>query len=410
MDRITRIRIRNVRVITCVDLGLSPFTVLIGDNGAGKSTIIECLEVLRKAAGTSFFEQLYSVHGGLEGLLRKNAPALELGVVIEDDAEEEPRIEYSFSLRPQGAGAVVHGERMLVGPMKNPLVALRRTASGGEMFDQTQGKLVPVPLEATGPDQLVLGSFGSLPPQKAIERTLRVLKGVEVHLGFDTLAGWAGNSLQRLSTIRGSSMLHPADRLGLLGQNLSNAWFALKNRDEAHWRQTMALVRLGLGDSVDSVATVPYAGGGHVGIALNRKHLSQPIPGAYLSDGELSWLSFVALARLNERRSFLAIDEPELHLHPSLLGRVVSLLASLDDGVPVLISTHSDRVLELLEDPVSAVRICSLEGSEATVSMLDAAELPRWLEEFGDVGQLRASGYLHRLYAPAQPNDGEAEE
>ena len=56
------------------------------------------------------------------------------------------------------------------------------------------------------------------------------------------------------------------------------------------------------------------------------------------------------------------------------------------------------------------MRICSLEGSEATVSMLDAAELPRWLEEFGDVGQLRASGYLHRLYAPAEPNDGEAEE
>ena len=73
MDRITRIYIKNVRAIKYVDLELSPFTVLIGDNGAGKSTIIECLEVLRKAAGASFFEQLYSIHGGLEGLLRETA-------------------------------------------------------------------------------------------------------------------------------------------------------------------------------------------------------------------------------------------------------------------------------------------------------------------------------------------------
>jgi recombinational DNA repair ATPase RecF len=52
MDRITRLRIENVRAIEFVDLVLGwPLTVLIGENGSGKSTILECLELLRKVAG-----------------------------------------------------------------------------------------------------------------------------------------------------------------------------------------------------------------------------------------------------------------------------------------------------------------------------------------------------------------------
>lgn len=55
MDRITRVRIRNVRAIVSLDLELTqPITVLIGENGSGKSTILECLELLRRAADPNF--------------------------------------------------------------------------------------------------------------------------------------------------------------------------------------------------------------------------------------------------------------------------------------------------------------------------------------------------------------------
>jgi predicted ATPase len=402
MDRITRVRIRNVRAIESVDLEVSPLTVLIGENGSGKSTIIECLELLRKAADPRFIEQFYAVHHGMAGLLRKGATTLELGVVVEDDAGALPRIEYGFALRPRLAGAVVHGERLRVwneGETR-PLETLRRRADRGDILNQKQGKLVPLPPEVMEPDRLSVASFGALPPQKAIERLLAVLRGIEVHLSFDTLAAWATQSVQRPVILRGTALLFPADRITLLGHNLASAWFALKNMGEAHWQHTMALLRLGLGDAVDSVNTVVDPGGGHISLALKRSDLPDPIPAAYLSDGQLSWLAFVALARLSSRRSLLAVDEPELHLHPSLLGRVVSLLANLDGGAPVVISTHSDRVLELLDDPAGTVRICSLEGSRAVVSRIDAKELPPWLEQFGDLGQLRASGYLPRVLAP----------
>jgi predicted ATPase len=404
MDRITRVRIKNVRAIEYVELDLSrPLTVLIGENGAGKSTIIECLELLRKAAEPGFVQQFYSIHRGMPGLLRKGASAIELAVVIKDDAGKLPDIDYSFTLAKQLAGVVVQSERLLVGPMnraEKPLIAVRRTADRGEMFDQKEGKLVPVPREAMKHDQLVVASFGNLPPQKAIERLLRVLGGIEVHLPFDTRASWGARSYQRPESLRVASTLFPADRLNLLAFNLANAWSELRNCEAAHWDHTMSLARLGLGDRVDSVVITADHGGGNVYLALRFTDLTEPVLAADLSDGQLSWLAFVAMVRLNPGRSFLAVDEPELHLHPHLLGGVAALLKRLD--VPVLLATHADRVLELLDDPAEAVRVCALdERGHATASRVDATELPKWIEHYGDFSRLRAAGYLSRVLLPA---------
>ena len=403
MDRITKITIKNVRAIRYAEVEISPVTVLIGENGTGKSTIIECLEILRKAAEPSFFQNLYTIHRGMPGLLRKGETAMELGVVVEDETGREPRIDYSFALARQGAGAVVQSERLLLGPMaaaSEPMVAFRRAGARGDIFDEKEGKLVPLNPGAMGSDQLVVASFGALPPQKSIERLLKALGGIEAHLGFDTIAAWAARSYQFNLSMRGSSFLQPAERLNLLGFNFASAWSALKNQSSSRWQETMALVRLGIGDIIDTVNVDPDAGGGNIAVSVRFVGFAESIPAANLSDGQLSWLAFVALAQLNSKRSLLAIDEPELHLHPSLLGRVISMLAALK-GAPVIVSTHSDRVLEMLEDPVSAVRVCTLgPGGAVSISQIDAEELPRWLAEFGDLAQIRASGYLDRVLVP----------
>lgn len=257
VDRITRVIIKNVRAIEHLELELGhPMTVLIGENGSGKSTIIECLEVLRKAGTPGFMRQFYSQHRGMPGLLRRGALALELGVVIENDASDLPRIEYRFALEPRVAGAAIAYERLLVGSVGSadkPRIALQRSPDRGELFDQRAGKLVPVPNEAMKPDQLVISSFGNLPPQEAIERLLAVLLGVEVHLPFDTVASWVAKTYQFSRSIRSSTMLLPAERLDLLGFNLANAWSELKNRSSIEWEALLGLVRLGLGDHIDTV-------------------------------------------------------------------------------------------------------------------------------------------------------------
>jgi predicted ATPase len=278
---------------------------------------------------------------------------------------------------------------------------LRRDSDGGEMLDAKTGQLTSMRGKSLRDDRLVISSFGANPPHVALERLLTVLRGVEVHLRFDTIATWAARAYQFTMSLRGSTLLQPTDRLSLLGFNFANAWAALKNQNSSAWDETLALVRLGLGDGIDTVNVDPDAGGGNVAVSLRRFDMAEPIPAANLSDGQLSWLAFVALARLHRGRSLLAIDEPELHLHPSLLGRVIALLTSIEGGAPLILCTHSDRVLELLDDPASATRVCSLDRGRVLVSRIDAEALPQWLERFDDLGRLRASGYLHRVLVPA---------
>ncbi len=81
----------------------------------------------------------------------------------------------------------------------------------------------------------------------------------------------------------------------------------------------------------------------------------------------------------------------------------MSMLTNLPGGAPVVVCTHSDRVLELLDDPAASVRVCSLSGGRAELSRLDAETLPQWLEQYGDLGQLRAAGVLPRVLAPTPP-------
>lgn len=438
MDRITRLRIRNVRSIESLDLDLSrPFTVLIGENGGGKSTILECLEILRKAAEPGFMAQFYSVHRGMPALLRKGATSLELGVVIEDDEEMLPRLEYRFELEALQAGAIIKNEALEVTSSstlvpENDGITIEATQidNGDFLFGYLQRpdfSACPMEIFRTHstvnisgispnnktvksikmePNELLVPTSSVFANSPHVRRLLNALRGIEVHLSFDTRAVWAARTLQLRETMRAGTTHFPAARLELLGTNLANAWSELRSRETAHWERTMSLVRIGLGERVDSVTVTPDAGGGTIHLGVRFADLPMPVMASDLSDGQLSWLAFVAMTRLNENRSLLAFDEPESHLHPHLLGGAMALME--ETGAPVLLATHSDRLLESLEDPAGAVRVCSLnESGRAEVTTLDRDELDKWLAEYGDLGSLRAAGYLPHVLARKDHTNGE---
>src|SRR5262245_43538762 len=98
-SRISQICVKGLRTLADVTLDLGGLTVLIGDNGSGKSSLIEACELLRRAAGGSFAEDLRKIHGGVRSLLRIGADRLELGARVATNGEEYA---YSFSLDESG--------------------------------------------------------------------------------------------------------------------------------------------------------------------------------------------------------------------------------------------------------------------------------------------------------------------
>jgi predicted ATPase len=128
-------------------------------------------------------------------------------------------------------------------------------------------------------------------------------------------------------------------------------------------------------------------------LGIRYEAFEDPISAAMLSDGTLAYLCFVALARSVTDRPVLALDEPEAHLHPALLARVVNLLEVASSECPVIVATHSDRFLDALNDPGRGVVLCELDALRKThLKHPNTDELALWLGEYGGYGSIRAAG------------------
>jgi predicted ATPase len=129
------------------------------------------------------------------------------------------------------------------------------------------------------------------------------------------------------------------------------------------------------------------------------------IPASSLADGVLAYLAFVALFRLpRPERALLVFDEPDLHLHPELLARVLGFFEEMAEHHPVVLATHSDRLLDSLQRPQEAVRVCEIEQPAARTRLrtLDVDALARWLADYRGLGDVRSAGYLPHVLADAE--------
>lgn len=393
-NRITSIRVQGLRSLADVTLNLDGLTVLIGQNGSGKSSLIEVCEILRRMAGENFLDELQQIHGGVSTLMRLGQSLLTFTVGMMIDRRHA---EYTVVLGADGR--VVQEELGYANPpipgQVTPVVSLLRRIENRFVVvrDNSENLGNEEKVDSRG---LVLSTFRSRPPHPAMREALRLLRGIDVHLPFDTTARWAQRARGVQASIRGTSIIEPADGLTRFGTNLANAFHDLKNNfSEAHWKETMDFVRLGLGFDVESINTRSDPGGGAISLRIKYAGIDEQLPAFSLSDGTLSYLCFVALARLNTQKSLVAFDEPDTHLHPELLMRVLDLFEAMAEQQPILLATHSDRLLDGLRDPVRSVVVCELDERRATrLRRLDDGAFKDWLKDYRGVGDIRTAGHL----------------
>jgi predicted ATPase len=117
------------------------------------------------------------------------------------------------------------------------------------------------------------------------------------------------------------------------------------------------------------------------------------IPATRLSDGTLRYLCLLAILNDPTPPPLVCIEEPELGLHPDVLPKLAELLKDASKRMQLIVTTHSDILIDALSDVPESVVVCEKHKGQTTMKRLNAAELSVWLEKYR-LGQLWLRGEI----------------
>jgi hypothetical protein len=101
-----------------------------------------------------------------------------------------------------------------------------------------------------------------------------------------------------------------------------------------------------------------------------------------------------------EPATLIAIDEPEVGLHPSMLPIVAEYAADAAERSQVIMTSHSPVFLDAFSKVSPQVTLFHWEEAQTQLFPLTAEMMEKWLEQYR-LGQLFTSGDLEALAMPA---------
>ncbi len=131
--------------------------------------------------------------------------------------------------------------------------------------------------------------------------------------------------------------------------------------------------------------------GGTVQVFFSEGDFS--VPATRLSDGTLRYLCLLAILCDPEPPPLICIEEPELGLHPDILPKLADLLVQASERTQLIITTHSDLLVDAMTERPEAVVVCEKHEGKTVMRRLKKAELASWLDKYR-LGQLWTKGQI----------------
>lgn len=375
---------------------LGALNVLIGPNGSGKSNVIEAVNLLR-ATATDLVAPIRA-GGGTEEWLWK-------GAVIQPQAELEATLTYPDGIMPlrhkiafttlrqrfELIDEVVENEDKS-SPREEDVFFFYRYQEGRpalsvrEIDDKetaySSGRRERnLRREDLAPDQSVLSQRRD--PDQYPEITY--LGGM--YRQFKLYREW--NMGRNSAPRKPQPVDQPND---FLAEDASNLGLVLNS-----------LERTGhVKDSLDSHISRFYdqyrdysalIEGGTVQVFLREGNLSQAVPATRLSDGTLRFMCLASVLCHPSPPPLMCIEEPEIGLHPDILPLVGEMLAEAPQRAQIIVTTHSDILVDALSHIPESVLVCEKDSNATSVRRLDQEHLGEWLKEYS-LGDLWRSGEL----------------
>jgi predicted ATPase len=397
--KLNSVRIRNFKAVQdSKKVKFTPLTVLIGDNGSGKSSLIEGLETLQTIVVDGLDKAMYRWRG-LEHIRHHEAHQSKRRRQAKNfDDHVEPRLyrtdPLSFELQTTFA---------------NASMKVNESEEGNELFIQYEKihrrQQMNLERDAYGLIKVNVAlqngrrdiGMNKLPREGSTD-SLRLQDGVSLLKYADHLASFI--ETWQLVLLNPQTMGDPIPqkrtggpiRLNKDGSNIAEYLLSIRKLDLSAFEGIIETLQVVLPYARDLQPALTSELERNVYLQLTEGKYK--VPGWLLSTGTLRILALLAMLRHPTPPPLIVIEEIENGLDPSTIHLMVEEMRSaVESGLTqIILTTHSPYLLDLL--PLSSIVLVErIDGQPTFTRPANQESLQEWTKSFAP-GQLYTMGQL----------------
>jgi predicted ATPase len=362
---------------------LGALNLVIGPNGSGKSNLLEAIDLLRSTPEKSL-PKLISDGGGVRDWLWKGGDRAKRTArlnmtIVNPKGPQSLRYQLAFTEVNQRFELVDESleNRMPDKGQSNPYLYYQY--NGGRPMLNVRGEARSLQQQDVEPDQSILAQRRDPDQYPEITYLGQTLGKMHIyrewHFGRHTPP-----RLPQKADLPNEHLDADASKLGLVLNRL-------RREPQVKRRLLDALSDLYEGFEDFDVQIE----GGTVQVFFQEGDMV--IPATRLSDGTLRYLCLLAILCHPKPPPLVCIEEPELGLHPDILPSLAKLLKEASERCQLIVTTHSDILVDAMTDRPEAVLVCERGEKGTSLRRLNGKTLQPWLEKYR-LGELWTRGDL----------------
>lgn len=372
------------------------FNLLVGPNGSGKSNLLRLLGLIADVARGRLARSIADA-GGMVPLLwdhRADGFGWKLRLdPLEDDAHPLSfvfRLDHLKHTSSYQIAADKLGRWEPSDPeMRQGFVVFSRDQRRGVVYDYKERDLVRLDDDLLQRDESLLSQISDPRTNRIVAQTRRFLEAWRIYHDVNVSPA---SPMRAPATTQFVQLVEPD------GSNLTSVLHTLYTGDRDFKRQIDEGMRAGFGSQFEELVFQPAAAQ-QIQLAVQWRTSRRPHAGQDLSDGTLRYLFLLTVLASPEPATLIAIDEPEIGLHPSMLPIVAEYSADAARRTQVIITTHSPQLLDAFTAVDGRITLFHWDDGSSQLFRLSEAAMAVWLEKYR-LGQLFTSGELDELASP----------
>jgi len=371
---ITNIHIENFKSIEKQTINFDEFSMLIGENGSGKTNLIHAINFVKKVVLGPNVVEAYKSFAALPSELlnkRSNTQVIKISMVLLNGDDTQYHLSYDFSLDSTTPlkNLVISSEKFTIIKSNQPQI----------IFERKGDNIISEPL--SGSSNLKIGgtvSAMSVIDHPSVQKAKSIFQDIYISE----------------ADISASGSKHP------LEEKVIAAITALRKKNEEEYKKFEAVIKKliptlsSLTDVSDTISRVVNMSNiNEYQILFTEKNMEGSLSMKAGSHGDLRTYYILALAFYAGEHSTIIIEELENGIHTKRAKDLIDYLEKIcyQQNKQLIVSSHNPRLIGKVPYEKLILVERSIENGSVYKKLKESANIPileKFLEQGGEINQL----------------------